>query len=558
VIGRNAFTGAVLGLSLLAACQEAGTIERKMPEQNNAAGSSGTAGSGGIIIPGTRAVAGVRCETSDVGPPQLRRLTQVEYQNTIADVFPEIASTWPGVRLGPDPTSPLGFTNDAAVLVVAAQTAQEILDTAEDVARAVTAPATLSTLLPCAATTKDATCAGEFISTYGARLFRRPLSADESARYGDFHASVMARSSFEIALKWTLVGLLESPSAVYRSELGSGGNLAPHELASELSYDFSASPPSADLLARAESGAFATAEARVAEARSLLATPRGQELLTRMFREWAGYTRVSSATRPDVVGFEAVRESMIAETQRFIDEIVRVQGGGVRELLTSPTTFLDGTLSTFYGYGSSAGTDFTAATRPADWGVGLLAQGSVVAGTAHAEATSPTLRGLVVFERLFCNAKPVPPPAVDPIEPPAPGATTTRQRFEMSHAVDSFCASCHVHFDPIGFAFEHLDQVGRYRADESGLPIDATGHVTDAQGVKVLEFDGLTALATGLAELPQVTDCVSGLLAAYVFAGGGGKSCLAEEARAGLASGQYGLAEYVAQLAAAPHFTQRQ
>ncbi|HVJ21437.1 MAG TPA: DUF1588 domain-containing protein, partial [Polyangiaceae bacterium] len=550
--------GAVIALSLLAACREAGTIERKQPDENTAGSAGMGSGGGGIVIPGTRETAGVRCETSDVGPPQLRRLTQLEYQNTISDVFPEIAASWQGVRLGPDPTSPLGFTNDASVLVVSAQTAQEILDTAEDVAEAVTAAATLPSLLPCASSTKDAACAGEFIGKYGARLFRRPLSADETQRYGDFHASVAARSSFEIALKWTLVGMLESPSAVYRSELGSGGSLTPQEIASELSYSFSASPPSAELLARAESGAFATAEARVTEARALLGTPRGQELLTRMFREWAGYAKVSSATRPDEVGFENVRASMIAETQRFIDEIVRVQGGGVRELLTAPTTYLDSTLSTFYGYGSGAGTDFTAATRPPDWGVGLLAQGSIITGNAHSEGSSPTLRGLVVFERLFCNAKPLPPPVVDQITPPAPGATTTRERYEMSHASDSFCQSCHVHFDPIGFGFEHFDQVGRYRADESGLPIDATGHVTDAQGVKVLEFDGLTALASGLAELPQVTDCVSGLLAAYVFAGGGGKSCLAEEARAGLASGQPSHVLGQAVLAAAPHFTQRQ
>jgi len=560
VITRSGILLAALGLCLVAACQEAGTIKRKAPDQ--AAAGSGNAGAGGggngIIIPGTRETAGLRCEASEVGPPQLRRLTQAEYQNTIADVFPEIGGSWQGVRLGPDPTSPLGFTNDASLLVVSTQTAQEILDTAEDVATAVTAPAILPSLLPCAASTKDAACAAEFIGKYGARLFRRPLSADESKRYADFHASVALRSTFELGLKWTLVGLLQSPHAVYRSEIGSGGKLTPHEIASELAYSFSGTLPSADLLARAESGAFESAEARVAEARALLATPRGQEVMTRMFREWVGYTKVSSATRPDVPGFETVRESMIGETQRFIDHVVRVQGGGVRELLTSTTTFVDGTLSGFYGYGSASG-DFTAVERPADWGIGLLAQGSIAAGNAHSESTSPTLRGLVVFERLFCNVRPPPPPGVPPIEAPVPGAKTTRERYEAVHvATGTTCASCHQLFDPIGFGFEHLDQVGRYRADEGGLPIDASGHVTTEAGVTLLQFDGLNDLATGLAGLPEVTDCVSGLLAAYVFAGGGGKSCLAEEARTGLASGQYGLAEYVAQLAAAPHFTERQ
>jgi hypothetical protein len=555
VIARSSACAAILGLSLLAGCQEAGTIERQKPDEMGS-GGSGTGGSGGVVVPGTRETAGVRCETSEVGPAQLRRLTQVEYGNTLSDVFPEIAASWTGSRLGPDPTSALGFTNDASVLVVGTQTAQEILDTAEDVATLVTDAATLPTVLPCAATTKDAACAAEFIGKYATRLFRRAPTADETTRYQNLFTSVFGQSTFELGLKWTLVALLESPHAVYRSELGVAGALSPSEIASELAYDFSGGPPSADLLSRAESGALATAEARVAEARALLATPRGQEVLTRMFREWAGYAKVASATRPEIVGFETVRESMIGETQRFIDDVVRVQGGGVRELLTSNTTFVDGALTAFYGYGASSG-DFVAATRPAEWGIGLLAQGSIVAGNAHSDGSSPTLRGLVVFERLFCNARPLVPPMVDPIEPPAPGAKTTRERYEVSHAADPSCQFCHKQFDPIGFGFEHLDQVGRYRADEAGLPIDATGNITNDEGVVLLEFNGLTELASGLAGLPEVTDCVSGLLSLYVFAGGGGTSCLAEEARSGLAAGQYGLAEYVAQLAAAPHFTQR-
>ncbi len=558
----RALTLGILGLSLLALGCEGGVrgMERtRVDSGTGGTSSTGSGGSGGTVATGTRETASARCATSDVGPPQLRRLTQSEIGNTVADVFPEISASWKGVRLGPDPVSALGFTNDASVLVVGAQTAQEILETAEDVAKAVTAADVLAQVLPCSQSTKDASCAGEFVGKYGPRLFRRALTADETTRYTGVWSSVSSRSSFEIGLKWALVAMLESPSMVYRSEIGTSGSsgytLSANEIASELAYNFSGTLPSADLLARAEAGQLATPEARLAEARALLATARGQELLTRMFREWAGYTKVSSATKLDVPQWETVRASMMLETERFIDDIVRVQGGGVRELLTSTKTWIDPTLATFYGYGSSTG-DFTQVDRPATWSMGLLAQGSILAGLAHSESSSPTQRGLIVYERFLCHARPPVPANVPQIEPPAPGAKTTRERYAM-HASSGACAGCHVQWDPIGFASEHFDQLGRYRTDENGLPIDATGQINNVDGTVPLTFDGLDQLASGLADLPEVTDCVSGLLAAYIFAGGGGKSCLAEEARTALAANSYGLAEYVAQLAAAPHFTQR-
>ena len=107
------------------------------------------------------------------------------------------------------------------------------------------------------------------------------------------------------------------------------------------------------------------------------------------------------------------------------------------------------------------------------------------------------------------------------------------------------------------FGFEHFDEIGRYRADETGLPIDTTGYALDANGNKSMTFDGATDLATKLASDPDVTACVSGLMSEYVYAGGGGVSCLAETARAALAKGQFGLVEYLAQLSTEPQFSQR-
>ncbi|MCY1058075.1 DUF1592 domain-containing protein [Nannocystis sp. SCPEA4] len=499
-----------------------------------------------------------RCEESRIGPRVLRRLTQVELEHTLRDIFPEIDATWSGVQLGIDPASKHGFTNDAATLLVGDQTAAEWLATAEDVGDAVTAPEVLPTILPCAAQSPDSACAAEFIDTYGQRLFRRPLTADERARYESHFAAIAAEVEFPIALKWTLVGLIQSPHAVYRSELGEavdgGYALTPYEVATALAYTYGGSTPSPELLAKAEQGALATPEARLAEAGALLSTPRGKDVLHLFFRQWAKYPQVESKVKIDIAAFDDIRMRMIDETRRFVDEVVFAQDGDVRALLTAPFTVLDATLSQFYGFGQVAG-DSAVVERPADWGVGLLAQGSVLAGQAHADSSSPTKRGLLVYDRLLCGPHIPPPMNIPAIDPPMPGAQTTRERYEVAHAGDPTCQSCHQYFDPIGFAFEHFDWAGRFRADENGLPIDATGQALSSDLSPLIAFDGLSDMSSKLAELPQTTDCVSGLLATYAY--GVEENCLAEEARTALQDGELGLREFYVELAASEHFVRR-
>ena len=553
-------------LASLSACEPAG---RGAPPQQGAAGSAGTgstgsSGTGGaetaLAVTSTQEAAKERCATSKVGPPLLRRLTQAEFQNTATDIFPQIVSGWAGVKIGTDAVSPLGFSNDAATLVVSSQTAQEILSTAEDVATRVTADGVLSAVLPCSATSADAACAAQFITQYGARLFRRPLNADESKRYNDYFASVTARSSFKLGIKWTLVALFQSPNAVYRSEIGVANGssyvLSQNEIATELGYTFGGSTPSADLLAKAAAGALATPASRLAEARNLLTTPGGKAAARELFREWAGYALVRARTKSNKDFSASVAADMESETDQFIDDVVFSKGGGLKDLLTAPYTFVNASLAAFYGYGAP-GADFTRVDRPVNWGIGLLAQGSMLAANAHADATSPTWRGLFVFSKLFCNTRPKPPPVVPSIAVPNPGVVTTRQRYEDAHTKSPACSVCHTLWDPIGFGFEHFDEVGRYREQEVTLPIDATGYVKDATGKQVLTFDGAQDLATQLAGDPDVTDCVSGLMSEYVYAGGGGVSCLAETARTGLAKGQFGLVEYLAQLSTERQFSER-
>ncbi len=530
------------------------------PDTGTAGTTSGVAGGPNTGTQGRDAVV-QRCETTQLAPPQLRRLTGSELQRTLRDVFPSLGASWAGVRVGADPVSSLGFSNDARTLVVATQTARELLGTAEDVATALTTGGALAGIAPCAAEAAPGrACAEQLVQRVGPRLFRRAVSAQELSDYGALFDSVAAKSDFGTGARWTLVAMLQSPSVVYRSELGAGAgkrSLTSDEVATELAYTFGGTTPTPELLAAAARGDFASPEARVAKATELLATPSGREQLHQFLAEWSGYGRVASRTKTTLAGFDLLRDAMIQETRAFLQEAVITRQGGARELLTAGYTFLDSSLAGLYGFGAGAGSGFAKVDRPAGRGVGLLAQGSILAGAAHSDASSPTLRGLVVYERLLCHQRQKPPPNIPTIEAPMPGAKTTRQRYEESHGGKPGCSACHHNFDPIGFAFEHYDEAGRYRADENGLAIDSSGNAFEADGTVAFTFDGVEELSQKLAARGEVADCVSGLAAAYAFAGAGGRACLAEDARAAFGREEVGLLDYFARLAASPSFVER-
>ncbi|HTU62727.1 MAG TPA: DUF1592 domain-containing protein, partial [Polyangiales bacterium] len=466
------------------------------------------------------------------------------------DAFPQLGADWQGFGLN-DVSSELGFSNDADVLVVSPQTSEQLLASAEQVADMLVDAARIQRLGSCVTAQLDEACAEQVVNTAGARLFRRPVRSAELQRYLALFASISDASEPRVALKWTLAALLQSPNTLYRRELGDATRvLDNYELASELSYTFADSPPDAELRSLAERGELMQAETRVAQAKRLLHSPRGHEALQQFFREWLRYGSVATADRPMVSGFAAVRGKLIEEAERFIARAVYEEEVGLSGLLTAPFSVVDRELAAYYGW-ALAGADWSPVTRPQGHGIGVLAQGALLASASNAGATSPTQRGLRVYERLLCQTKPRPPANVPPLESSEPDSyRTTREHYELAHARGP-CASCHVQFDPLGFAFEHFDSGGRFRADEAGEPIDASGRWRAE-----LAFSGQEELASRLAESAQVADCVSGLLVQYAFGGAGGETCLAEDARLAFREGA-SFVDTVAQLAAAEHFARR-
>ncbi len=548
---------AVTLLAAVAACSSKLEGNDMRPMGSGAGTSTGSGGADNGSGGSSSSMAGAlttSCTQPNLGSPVLRLLTATEFANTISDIFPQVTGKWTNT-LPASTVSAYGFSNDSST-VVGPQQAQAMLDTATAVATAVTGT-DFATILPCSASSADRTCAETFVNQFGRRLFRRPVSQAEHDRYLAFFDSALAKSDFATALKWITVGLIQSPNAVYRSEIGTANSdstrsLTADELATEFAYTFTGTTPTDALLTQAETGGSVDV---VNLAKTLLATSNGQQMVQRFFEAYLGYTEVAAVERGNITGFDGFRTDLVNETRAFINQVVLQNNGGLKDLLTAPTSNPSQSLATGYYNWAAPATDNASVTRPAGQGIGVLAQGSVLASYALPTSSSPTQRGLLVFTRMLCETKPTPPPNVPP--PPAvqPGVATTRQRYELQHANGGACAGCHKLFDPIGFGMEHFDEGGRYRATESGLTINTVSDVPKPDATPLFNFQDEETLSQGLAQQDIVYQCFAAYLSTYAF--GTGDSCLGFSRINDFQSGTLGIADYYASLAAEPHFTKR-
>jgi len=226
---------------------------------NTGSGGTGNTGTGGgsgnsTGAGGTGAVGfDLACAAPAVGRPVLRMLNRSELERTVNDVFPQVMGQWTN-SLPAVTVSGYGFDNDSS-LTMGTQLAAALRDTAKSVGTAVTGTA-LAQILPCSSTGANRTCAADFINKFGRRLFRRTVTQAERDRYLTFYDAALAKSDFKTAMKWITVGLIQSPNAIYRREIGTtSGNtrtLTPHELATELAYTYTGTTPSEELLTQAD------------------------------------------------------------------------------------------------------------------------------------------------------------------------------------------------------------------------------------------------------------------------------------------------------------------
>jgi hypothetical protein len=499
----------------------------------------------------------------------LRRLTTAEFEATVRAAFGLDAAQWKGPVFLPDPASSDGFTNNAQRLTVGDEYARRLDEAADDVATVVTSPANLARILPCALQGADS-CAATFLDGAGARLYRRPLTPAERGRYMSLYAKVRQGGDFKSWVYWATAALVKSPNTVYRSELGeavAGGRfrLNPYEVASQLSFVYTGGPPTPELLQAAAANRLATADQVEAAARTLVLGADGRprtafrNVVAAFAEQWLGLSSLQNIKK-DATAHPAfspeVQQALGEELRRFFASVLFEEKGKLTDLLTAPYTMVDATLSRYYGFGQGAPGTFARAERPAGWGVGLLAQGALLAINSGSLSTSPTKRGHLVRERILCNKVPPPPPVVGELPEPT-DAETTRQRYEVIHLADNGCKGCHMLMDPIGFAFEHLDAAGRYRAKEGRFDIDDSGTLIATSGGNVM-FRGPDELVRALAPLPETADCLADFVSGHAFGLDHGEaSCLAKSASEELRAGTISVVDFYVRLARAESFRTR-
>ena len=505
-LGLAAFVaaGCVVGCS--------GSIQGPSGGSGKAAGNAGGSPSAGGPGPGAHDPGGVpSAPATGQVPAGVRRLSQAQYRATIAGLL------GPSIQLPKeldrdDPDSVLSSVGGYRVATTSAGVVKYD-SAAYDIAHQVFAdPKGVNAVLGCDPK-QGAVCAQSFLRGFGRRAWRRPLSDDEVARYAKVIDEVgQTLGSAEIGFEYALAGILQSPNFLYVAELGEneGGRLrfTNHEMATRLSYLLGGSLPDTELSAAADKGDLVTPQGLQAQIDRLLGSETTRPSLLGFFSELFALNDLDDVAKDATVYpsaapglFAAMRE----EVERLVGDTVLDRRNVMLDLFDVNRAFVNPELAKHYGLAAPAGPGFGSVTLPpASERAGVLTTGAWLSIMAKPYASSPTLRGVFLREKILCQDVPPPPANVDnqlPNPTEQKTAVTTRQVLEQ-HRKDPACATCHAFFDPLGVAFEHFDGVGAHRASENGLAIDTSG-----------ELDGKRygALAEMLALLkadPRVAECM--------------------------------------------------
>jgi hypothetical protein len=469
-------------------------------------------------------------------PARIRRLANAEYDTTVQALFGDAAAKPTAEFDFPPDARQSGFTlNDAQR--VDPIVAKQLAAAAQSIAAGV--KANVNGFAPCSDPNPGEACAKQFIESFGAKVYRRPLAPDEidgpAANDGllDLYKVGAEGATYADGIELVVRGMLQSAGFLYLTELGdaapAGGKvqLTPHEIAASLSYMATAGPPSEALLDSALSGALATPEGRRQAMADLLENggTRARDRSVRLISEWLGIDRISATAEDSNVyaDFEAVKQPFQRESEEFIAEVLARSTGTVGELLGADYTFSSGMLeqplAKFYGVNPAAGRIRLEKRR------GILNQGAFLSVFAHAHESSPVLRGVTIGRRIACLTIRSPSELNIVVTPPLPDPeVTTRDRFDK-HSTDAACRGCHASIDPFGFAFEQYDGMGQFRTQEN-QPGRTDGPRVDSSTVIALgtDFDGSYAnsdeLAAKLAESAEVREC----FARHVFRASFGRS----------------------------------
>ncbi len=352
-------------------------------------------------------------------------------------------------------------------------------------------------------------CAKKIFATLTRRAYRRAVTDADLRAPLKFYKETRANGSFDEGIDMGLRAVLVSPEFLFRVEQDPNG-VAPKtahkindvELASRLSFFLWSSIPDDELLDLATQNKLRAPGVLEQQVRRMLADERSRTLVTNFADQWL-YLRNLASTNPDMrifAGFDDnLRQAFRRETELFLDDIFR-QNRSVLDLLSAKYTYLNERLAKHYGIPNVYGARFRRVELDENsHRGGLLRQGSILTVTSYADRTSPVNRGKWILGNLMGVAPPPPPNGV-PKLPETHGVeqpVSMRERMSQ-HRADPVCAGCHKLMDPAGFSMENYDAVGRWRTQENGKVIDASGGLPDGS-----TFSGVDGLQQALMSRPE-------------------------------------------------------
>jgi hypothetical protein len=352
-------------------------------------------------------------------------------------------------------------------------------------------------------------CARRIVTEMAAQAFRGLAGDEDMDRLMQLYEAGAASGGFEEGIRIALSGVLAHPKFLYRleevpedAEPGLPYPVSSIELASRLSFFLWSSIPDEELLQLAATGELDDPRIIEQQIERMLADPRSDSLASNFAHQWLGLGELE-AIDPDPALFidvdPNIREHFVREARLFVDSVFRADAS-VLDLLTARHTYLNEALALHYGINDIRGRRFRRVELADENRWGLLGKGGVLMASSYPNRTSPVLRGAWVLEHIIGTPPAAPPPEVEGLAENVAGelATTVRERLE-AHRASPSCNSCHGIIDPLGFALENFDAVGRWREKdlEAGTQIDSTGVLLDGT-----EVDGAVALRQAILAQP--------------------------------------------------------
>ncbi len=352
-------------------------------------------------------------------------------------------------------------------------------------------------------------CVRRILRTLMRRAYRRPVTERDFESPLEFYRRARSAEGFEAGIEMALSSILVSPEFLFRVERDPTG-ISPNtaypigdlELASRLSFFLWSSIPDDELLDVAIQGDLRKPEVLEHQVRRMLADGRSHTLLTNFASQWLHLRNLESVT-PNMRLFPSfddnLRQAMRRETELLLESVIR-EDRSVLDLLASDYTFLNERLAKHYRIPHVYGSWFRRVKLDDDSKRGgLLRHGSILAVTSYNTRTSPVIRGHWVLENLL-GVPPPPAPAVVPAleDKTIDGSLSVRERL-IEHRSNPACSRCHSLMDPVGFALEHYDAVGRWRESEDEQPIDASGNFPGGA-----RFEGVSGLEKALLDRPEM------------------------------------------------------